>query len=135
MTAVETHLDREQLELAQLQGLGSLLHGLIPANGFYTKKLSGPVGDYSGGLEGLLDKIPFTTKSEIVEDQQRNQPFGSNLTFPLDRYVRFNQTSGTTGVPIRWLDTAESWAWMVGCWERVFQASSVGPGDRIYFAF
>ncbi len=62
-------------------------------------------------------------------------PFGSALTFPVDRYVRIHQTSGTTGKPMYWLDTEESWHWWAGCWETIFEAAGVNPSDRIYFAF
>ena len=49
---------------------------------------------------------PFTTKAELVADQAEHPPYGSNLTYPLDRYSRLHQTSGTsTGRPLRWLDT------------------------------
>ena len=34
----------------------------------------------------------------------------ANLTFPLDRYTRFHQTSGTRGRPLVVLDTADDWA-------------------------
>ena len=36
---------------------------------------------------------------------------------------------------MRWLDTQESWDWMLGNWEQVFRASAVTPSDRIFFAF
>ncbi|MEO7299966.1 MAG: thiamine phosphate synthase, partial [Verrucomicrobiota bacterium] len=79
--------------------------------------------------------IPFTTKQELVADQQKIPPFGSNLTFPLENYTRFHQTSGTTGTPLRWLDTPESWNWMVENWVEVFRAAGVEATDKIYFAF
>jgi phenylacetate-CoA ligase len=35
-----------------------------------------------------------------------------------------------------WLDTPESWAVMLRCWQRVFEAAGLEPGTaRIYFAF
>ena len=43
--------------------------------------------------------------------------------YPLDRYVRVFQTSGTTGPPIRWLETEASWTWWARCW-----ASCSGSG-------
>jgi phenylacetate-CoA ligase len=49
--------------------------------------------------------------------------------------VRIHQTSGTTGAPIRWLDTAESWDWWLRCWGFVLSAAGLGPGDRIFFPF
>jgi phenylacetate-CoA ligase len=36
---------------------------------------------------------------------------------------------------MRWLDTPESWDWMIGNWVRVYRAAGVGAGDRIFFAF
>src|SRR5262249_41815267 len=43
--------------------------------------------------------------------------------------------SGTSGRPLRWLDTPESLRWMLGCWERIFAVTGVGPGDRLFFPF
>jgi phenylacetate-CoA ligase len=45
------------------------------------------------------------------------------------------QTSGTTGPPIRWLETDASWTWWAHCWTYVFRAAGLGPGDRIFFPF
>ena len=72
----------------------------------------------------------------LAEDQRRNPPFGTNLTYPLAAYCRLNQTSATThGSPLRWLDTAESWQWMLDNWKQVYRAAGVLPSDRLYFAF
>jgi phenylacetate-CoA ligase len=80
-------------------------------------------------------RLPFTTKSELVDDQAATPPFGTNLTYPLERYVRVHQTSGTSGVPLRWLDTQESWDWWARCWGFVLGAAGVGPADRVFFPF
>ena len=89
------------------------IHG---QNYFYTKKLD-DAGVRPEDISGLdyLDKLPFTIKSELAADQDRDG-FAANLTYPLERYIRFHQTSGTTGRPLRVLDTAESWDWWGGCW-------------------
>src|SRR5207245_4173748 len=80
--------------------------------------------------------LPFTTKQEIAEDQARDPPFGTNLTYPLDHYVKLHQTSGTTGkAPIRVLDTEASWDWWAHCWGHVYTGADVGRGDRVFFAF
>jgi phenylacetate-CoA ligase len=71
----------------------------------------------------------------LTEDQAANPPYGSNLTYPVERYSRFNQTSGTTGAPLRWLDTRESWDWMVDCWIRVYESAGVLSADRVFFPF
>jgi phenylacetate-CoA ligase len=80
-------------------------------------------------------RLPFTTKGELVEDQDAHPVFGTNLTFPLERYTRLHQTSGTTGRPLRWLDTPESWEWWARCWGFVLAGAGVERGDRVFFAF
>ena len=77
----------------------------------------------------------FTTKQELIDDQSQTPPYGTNLTFPLAHYTRFCQTSGTSGHPLRWLDTNESWSWMLDNWDRVYQAANVTSIDHIFFAF
>lgn len=86
-------------------------------------------------LEAFQAGVPFTTKADLVADQASHGPYGTLLTEPLTRYTRCHQTSGTTGVPLRWLDTPESWEAMVRDWETVLRAAGVGAGDRILFAF
>jgi phenylacetate-CoA ligase len=80
-------------------------------------------------------RLPFTRKSELVEDQAAHPPFGTNLTYALDRYVRVHQTSGTSGAPLRWLDTQASWDWWARCWSFVLRGAGIGPGDRVFFPF
>lgn len=116
----------------QLEALHAMVEALRGANRFYTSRL--PDTRFTS-LEDFQLRMPFTRKQEIVEDQCANPPFGTNLTYPIERYTRFNQTSGTTGAPIRWLDTMESWSWMVDNWVQVLTESGVEPGERIFFAF
>ena len=123
---------RAHLEQRQLENLQLLLAELRPSNRFYSAKL--PAAAF-GSLAEFFDQTPFTTKHELALDQEANPPFGSNLTYPPDRYSRFSQTSGTSGKPMRWLDTAESWDWMVGNWTRVYESAGVTGSDRVFFAF
>lgn len=126
-------LDREALAALQLARVRALLRDVLPTNAFYGRKLAG------GGAPRDWDDfraLPFTVKTELADDQLAHPPYGTNLTYPLERYVRLHQTSGTSGkAPIRWLDTDESWAWWARCWGHVYRAAGVGPGDRVFFAF
>src|SRR5262249_4263698 len=79
--------------------------------------------------------LPFTTKDELLAAQTEHPPYGGLLTYPLERYTRLHQTSGTKGAPLRWLDTPESWDWMLGCWGKMFDIVGVTPADRLLFAF
>jgi phenylacetate-CoA ligase len=71
----------------------------------------------------------------LIEDQATHPPFGSNLTYAIEEYTRFHQTSGTTGKPMRWLDTPESWNWIVECWKQVLRSAGITRRDRVFFPF
>lgn len=108
-----------------------LLEFIVPRNPFYAQKLAGIAWPSLA-----LHELPFTTKDELLADQRRHPPYGTNLTFPHDRYSRLHQTSGTTtGQPLRWLDTPESWRWMLECWRRYFDWMRLRSDDRLFFAF
>lgn len=133
MTHLET-ASRPLLEAHQLARLQQGLARILPANPFYQEKLAG-IAPFS--LEELADLalLPFTTKRDLVTDQEIHPLFGSNLTYPLSDYIRLHQTSGTTGHPLKVLDTRESWDWWADCWADVYQAATVGPGDIVFLAF
>jgi phenylacetate-CoA ligase len=128
--------DRAAIEAGQLAALRAIVAALIPDNRFYTHRLAAAgMADGLASLDAFCACMPFTTKQEVVEDQRVHPPFGTNLTYPLEHYTRFSQTSGTTGAPLRWLDTTDGWGWMVDNWVEVLRASGIGPDDRIFFAF
>ena len=116
--------------------LSRLIADIHGRNPFYTRKL-----DAAGIRPGLLQfstdlgKLPMTTKAELVADQLASPPWGTNLTEPLEHYTRYNQTSATTGSPLRWLDTNQSWQWMLECWKAVYAGARVDARDRILFPF
>ena len=129
-------LDRAALESLQGQRLERLLAQIYRRNPFYTRKLD----DARIAVTALrfprdLAKLPLTTKSELVADQAAHPPWGTALSEPIERYTRYCQTSSTTGSPLRWPDTNESWQWVLECWKAVYRAARVGPGDRIFFPF
>jgi len=126
--------NRRAVEEHQLKRFRKLLQEILQSNDFYRGKLLKNGVPKVDSLEQLKE-LPFTTKNELVEDQLNHPAFGTDLTYPLERYIRIHQTSGTTGKPMYWLDTEESWEWWAECWKTIFQAARVHPGDRIYFAF
>ena len=125
-------------DLANLQAdrLRALIYEILPRNRFYARKFA------QAGLDAAavqtpadLARLPFTTKAELLADQADHPPYGTGLTYPVSRYCRLHQTSGTLGRPLRWLDTAESWDWVLICWQAIFAIVGVGPGDRLFFPF
>ena len=127
-------LPREELRKLQQRRFRKLLQQVLESNSFYRQKLQA-AGIHKPIPLSRLSKIPFTTKEEVVADQAAHPPFGSNLTFPLEAYTRLHQTSGTTGVPMRWLDTTEGFQSFVKQWKFVLCGAGVQPGDRIFAAF
>ncbi len=126
---------RSVVRSRQLSSVRELLRTIVPANPFYTAKFRAAGIDGSVNSWDDFSQLPFTTKTELVSDQQAHPPFGTNLTFPLHRYTRYHQTSGTTGSPLRWLDTPQSWESMVDDWMEIFRVAGIGVGDRVVFAF
>src|SRR5438094_796854 len=116
------------LQLAELRA--GLTH-VLATNAFWRDRLHGVSGwdDF--------ERLPLTSKPELLADQAAHPPFGTNLTFPVDRYTRLHQTSGSSGdQPLRWLDTADSWEWWTRIWaEHVYGAAGVTDADRVFFAF
>jgi phenylacetate-CoA ligase len=129
-------LARDQILERQARRLERLVAAIYGRNGFYTRKLDSAGLDV-GSLRfpDDLTRLPLTTKRELVEDQDASPPWGTALTEPIARYTRYCQTSSTTGHPLRWIDTNESWQWVVDCWKAVYRAARVGSNDRVFFSF
>lgn len=130
-------LNRDALIQIQLRKFQEVLNPVLNSNPFYRNKLMAAGIKSSEDIITLEDysQLPFTLKSELVKDQVENPPYGTNLTFPREKYSRIHQTSGTTGVPMQVLDTEESWNWWARCWASVYRSAGVTSSDRICFAF
>jgi phenylacetate-CoA ligase len=122
-----------QLQLAKLQRLVATVRR---SNRFYVRKLA-PLGPefHPRSLEDFVQRFPLTRKHELMNDQLAHPPYGTNLTHPLDHYTRCHQTSGSTGEPLRWLDTPESWQHLLDNWREIFRAAAVSVSDRFLLAF
>src|SRR5438445_12080618 len=106
-----SEISHDQLRAMQLAKLRAGLPDVLATNPFWRARLH----DVRGWDD--FERLPLTTKAELLADQEGHAPFGSNLTDPLERYVRLHQTSGSSGdKPLRWLDTAESWDWWLRIW-------------------
>src|SRR5690242_10697682 len=116
--------------------LASLVRHVYGPNPFYTRKFDA-AGIDPAALRFPRDfaKLPLTLKRELIDDQQASPPWGTNLSEPIERYTRYNQTSSTTGSPLRWVDTNDSWQWMLECWKAVYAGAHVDARDRIFFPF
>ncbi len=128
-------LDRRSLGDLQNERLDRLLQELA-RNRFYKEKfhLAG-IEMHSVRSAEDLKRLPFTTKSELVAEQQAHPPYGRLLTYPLERYRYLHQTSGTTFQPIKWLDTSEDWESWMRCWGYVYRGAGVRENDLVFCAF
>lgn len=116
----------------QLARLNALLSRIFPQNVFYARKLRTLRPPISWAE---FQALPFTTKTDLVADQETSPPFGTIATYPPGHYVTYHHTSGTTGRSLVVLDTEESWDWWAECWQYVYGAAGVTARDRIFFAF
>jgi len=119
------------------QRFRALLETILPRNPFYREKFNA-AGLVLDELRFPQDyrRIPFTCKSELIADHQQHPPYGSARTFPLEQYCRLHQSSGTsTGQPLRWLDTAADWDWLLHCWQQAFPTLGLKREDRLFFPF
>ena len=132
---------RDELERGQRQRLRGLIEAVLPDNPFWATRFSqAGLDTVAAALERIeaadgVGGLPLTTKADLVADHAANPPYGSNLTFPTGEYSRLHQTSGTTGQPLRWLDTPASWQAILDAWEQVYRIAGVEAGDRICFPF
>ena len=133
--SIET-MPRKALEALQLTKLRSMLQQIYGPNRFYTEKLDA-AGIHPESIKTLddLKRLPLTSKSELVQAQSDALPLGSNATFEESAYSRFHQTSGTTGTPLRVLDTPESWDWWGRCWGHVLAGAGLTENDRLFVPF
>ena len=125
-------LPRPDLERYQFDRLNSMLDQILPANEFYAQKLA----RVNRPIESLADFAtwPFTFKEELVVAGCQGD-VATNLTWPIEKYCRFHQTSGTSGRPLVILDTPDDWQWVLECWQYVLDAAGIDSHDRVLMAF
>lgn len=131
MNAVAT---RETPEIRDVQErkFAELMRSVLESNLFYQRKYE-KLGFASGRPAGLSDRddLPVTRPAELLADIRQHPPLGTNLTYRQSRYTRMHHALSTTGEPLRWLDTVESWSWWLDCWRKVYESAGVAPDDRV----
>lgn len=127
----------DRIEQLQEVKLAALIRAILPSNSFVQKKLGAVIGAAPGKsieASGFSD-WPFTTRAELEADQRDHPPYGTNLSFPIRAYSRLHQTSGSGGVPMRWLDRNEDWSWWKNLWAAIYRAAGVNDADVFMFPF
>jgi phenylacetate-CoA ligase len=126
----------EKLREIQFHKLRRILETVSKHNPFYQRKLR-EQGIAVNDIKSLddLKKLPFSHKEEFQGDQNEAPPFGTNLSEPLDHFIRYHQTTGTTGKPLKWLETKESWQWRRRVAATALWAAGVRQSDIAFFPF
>jgi phenylacetate-CoA ligase len=125
-------LSRFEIADYQLVRLNELMRKILPSNAFYGQKLANIPREFTSH-EQLAD-LSFTTKEELSA-KVGSAFLPANLTWPVEKYVRYHQTSGTRGRPLPVLDTADDWQWWIDGWQYVLDAAEVTADDRAMLAF
>jgi phenylacetate-CoA ligase len=125
------------LRADQLEAASELADRVLRSDNFNSRRLRAAGLTTANQVVENWEQMPFTTKQDLLDDATTHAPWGSIATEPLAGYTRFCQTSGTsTGQPLAWLDTPDSWRTLLECWNQVFDAAELVPGeDRLFFAF
>ncbi len=132
---IET-LPRERLVEIELKRFRELLRWAKERTPFYRKKLHGIEPEDIRTLQDV-ERVPMTEKDELRAAQQEKEIplYGDLLAVPTDNLSIFHQTSGTTGKPVYFPDTYESWQWVVEVWCYILFAAGFRPTDRVFLPF
>ena len=78
-----------------------------------------------------LSLLPFTTKQELRDSQERQAPFGDFLAAPPEQVNRIHRTSGTTGKFVYTALTRQDLDLTHNCGARSFWAGGLRPRHRV----
>jgi phenylacetate-CoA ligase len=117
----DTETIREKTVLPQLKHQIKYISSNSP---FYKKKLKGlKLTDF--------ESLPFTEKKEIIADQNKQPPFGSNLCVEIQDIQRVHRTAGSTGRPVFLAMTKADLKTVIISGRRCFWASGLRPDDLV----
>lgn len=111
---------------------------VLKTNKFYKRKFKA-VGIVSGDQIDTWNEyfsLPFTTREELIKDQQKTPPYGTNLTRPLSQYTYVVRTSGTSsGIPFYQPLTPQEFDRFADVLARGYRELGIKKGDVIcYFS-
>lgn len=127
---------REELRAVQETRLREQIQHAYHNSAFYRRKMAAVAlkPEQITTLEDL-DRLPFTTKDELKQSQAEHPPWGDFLAVPVEECLRLHQTSGTTGAPVRILDTPHDWYIFYHTYARALYAMGVRKSDLVMAAF
>ena len=92
-------MPRDQLDALHLRRLQALVHYVYERSPFYRQKFDriGLKPQDIRTLEDYKRKVPLTDKSEFIDLQLADPPYGLTLALPLEFVAHHAETSGTSG--------------------------------------
>ncbi len=128
---METLSPDEQQRLER-EKLGKQLEYVAATSAMYQRKWGETgVGPQDIGGPEDLTKLPFTTKGELRESQEREPPFGDFLACRPEHISRVHRTSGATGRFIYTALTKADLALTHDCGARSFWSAGLRPHHRV----
>ena len=120
------------LARAEAEALRKQAEYVFEASPFYHRKFA------EAGIEPEairspedLAKLPFTTKAELRESQEREPPFGDFLACDPTQVSRIHRTSGSTGQFVYTALSAADVDWTTRVGSRAFWAAGLRPHHRV----
>jgi phenylacetate-CoA ligase len=122
-------LPKAALSAMQAERLRNMARYVYDHTPFWRRKFDA-AGVRPENISGLddLPRIPFCTKTELLEDQQQHPPFGSYVASHPTHWQKLFATSGTTARPLLRVFSRADWSHVL---DRFQRSSPAEPGDRI----
>ncbi len=103
----------------------------VAENSQFYQSLIGKEILISASKAGSVSGLQFTTKADLLTDQEKHPPFGSNVCVGLDEISRIHKTSGTTEKPLLILLTEADIKDAINAGGRAFQSAGLKPDDIV----
>src|SRR5881409_2510850 len=127
---------RAEMRRLQTRSLREQVSHAAARSPFYRRKLKA-AGVKPAAVRTLADlqRLPFTTKDELKDNQAARPPWADVLAVPLEDVLRIHMTSATTGRPLAFLDTKDDWYGFYHSYARALHAFGVRREDFVMAAF
>ena len=121
--------DQRAMERAKLARQLEYVYAQSPFHQRKFREANLTPGDIRGPED--LSRLPFTTKAELRESQEREPPFGDYLAAPRESVATVHRTSGSTGRFIYTVLTKSDMTQTNECGARAFWAAGLRPHQTV----
>ncbi len=129
-------MGRDELASLQLERLKWQVRRCYAHSPFYKERLDAAgMGPDSVRTLDDLRKIPFVTKQELRDEQQKHPPFGRYVVASPSTWGELHPSTGTTGVPVSTIWSRTDVESIADFTARTMWSFGVRPGDVVQNAF